>query len=239
MRRDDADRAAVVGREVVAVEAVGELDARLRTLVEREVGRVPVERVEHDVFGVVTHAGALGEIRERDARELAVELAPARHAVEILSLGDGREVAELVERDGERLLDCAPHLEFERLRVPRGSPALREDGEPVGLALPRREPVVAVLAVEVREVLDGVGTGCGHEPRYGPDRRMNVAPESGVAREQPSRAIGDGDVRDSEVQILVTERRFFEISSEFSDTRICDATFICAIPQDPDSKCHE
>jgi len=90
VRRDDADRSPVVGGEVVAVVAVREQDAGLGTLRQRQVRRVAVERVKQHVFGRFVDARALGDRRERDAGELAAELAPSRHAVEVLPLGDGR-----------------------------------------------------------------------------------------------------------------------------------------------------
>jgi len=118
----------VVRWEVVAVESVREQHALAGALLQREVRRVAIERVEQDVLGVIVYARAVDDLLELNSGERAVELAPAGHAVEVLPLGHRGEIAERGQRVRERLLDRAPDLELERLGSHEGVPLFESTG---------------------------------------------------------------------------------------------------------------
>jgi hypothetical protein len=153
--RDHAEWTAVFGRQGLVVELPGEQYLPAVTPREREVGGVAVHRREHDVFGVVVDAGPVDDLGEGYAVEGTVEFAPPGHAVKVLSLGLAGQVPELVELEGQFLVDGTGDGELPVLRVEPGNRPLREHRKLRGDSLPRWNPLVAELHVEVRDVPDG------------------------------------------------------------------------------------
>ena len=114
-RDDEAERAAVLGRERLAVGVRGEQGEWVLEERERRVRRVALLGVGDREVGASAWLGELGKRAPRDALERHVEAAPARDAVDVLGHLDLRQLVELLPREREPA----------RPRPRRGSPRSR------------------------------------------------------------------------------------------------------------------
>src|SRR5437588_2058313 len=134
LRDDEADGAAVFGRDGLAVVRPGEERVFGEEVFDGQVRRpaVVVALDEHEAR-FRTDADHLGDDARRDAAPEVVESRPARDAVEVRVNFDGGQLQELVERTLQGPLDQAAGLELPRLKV-NARRAVRVEHRPLARA---------------------------------------------------------------------------------------------------------
>ena len=135
----------MLGRDVLAVALPGQQHVVAVHVGEGQIRREVVLGVRHHELRIWTRLHQLHDLAERYTGPVAVEHAPAGHAVDVLLDGNRWQRPELLVRQLDRIIDKPRDLKIPLCRVELWHRAVVQDRPFLGLVLAGRQAVAEVL----------------------------------------------------------------------------------------------